>query len=107
MTLLEARIGHIIKRERQKKKLTLDALGRLVGANHATLTNYESGRRRVPPQRVDDLAQALGIDPRLIDPIAEQDAEAPRVTREHTSKSDAIRDVSALVCAPCRIGTKI
>ncbi|MBT8159328.1 MULTISPECIES: helix-turn-helix domain-containing protein [Arthrobacter] len=107
MTLLDARIGHIIKRERRRKKLTLVDLSLLVGANHSTLSNYESGKRRVPPERVTTLAQALDIDPRLIDPRADQDGDPPKVRPEHTPKSNtAPVDVSALVCAPCRKGPK-
>ncbi|WP_426303024.1 helix-turn-helix domain-containing protein [Arthrobacter sp. R-11] len=89
MTLLDARIGLIIKRERQKKRLTVSGLGNLVGISHPTLTGYETGRRRVPPHRVESLAAVLEIDPRLIDPLASQSGEAPGVQREHTPKGIA------------------
>ncbi|UXM93322.1 helix-turn-helix domain-containing protein [Paenarthrobacter sp. JL.01a] len=70
MNLLDVRIGHIIKLERQKKRLTLDELGSLVGCHHTTLTGYEVGRRRLPASRVDALAAVFGIPPKLIDPEA-------------------------------------
>ena len=72
MNLLDVRIGHIIKLERQKKRLTVDELGSLVGCDHSTLTGYEVGRRRLPAARVDALAEVLGIPPKLIDPEAFQ-----------------------------------
>ncbi|NKR11237.1 hypothetical protein A5N17_01715 [Arthrobacter sp. D2] len=73
MNLLNVRIGHIIKLERQKKRLTLDQLGKLVGCDHSTLSSYEAGRRRLPAVRVDALAEVFGIPPKLIDPEAYED----------------------------------
>ena len=70
---MDARIGHIIKLERQKKRLTLDELGKLVGCDHSTLSGYEAGRRRLPAARVDALADVFGIPPKLIDPEAYPD----------------------------------
>ncbi|WP_275778989.1 helix-turn-helix transcriptional regulator [Paenarthrobacter sp. Y-19] len=72
MNLLDVRIGHIIKLERQKKRLTLDQLGNLVGCDHSTLCGYEAGRRRLPAARVDALATVFGIPPKIIDPEAYQ-----------------------------------
>ncbi|QOT20223.1 helix-turn-helix domain-containing protein [Paenarthrobacter sp. YJN-D] len=72
MDLLNVRIGHIIKLERQKNRLTLDQLGNLVGCDHSTLSGYEAGRRRLPAARVDALAAVFGIPPKIIDPEAYQ-----------------------------------
>lgn len=65
-----ARIGRIIKREREFRQLTVDALATFIGCDHSTITGYEVGRRPVPKPRVFAIAQALDLDPRLIDPKA-------------------------------------
>lgn len=66
----DIRIGHIIKAEREKKRLTLATLATAIGCEHPTLKNYESGRRTLTKPKIDALALALGIDARLIDPDA-------------------------------------
>jgi transcriptional regulator with XRE-family HTH domain len=67
MSLTDERIGHIIRLERNKKRLTLDELGKLIGLNHASVSNYESGKRRVPPERAEALAKVLGLPVKLLD----------------------------------------
>lgn len=66
----DIRIGHIIKAERDRKRLTLAELATVIDCKHPTLSNYEQGRRTLPAERVGPLAKALGIDPRIIDPDA-------------------------------------
>ncbi|MGO4583589.1 helix-turn-helix domain-containing protein [Arthrobacter sp. 2RAF6] len=66
----DIRIGHIIKRERERKRLTLAELATAIDCKHPTLSNYESGRRTLPEDRVEPLAKILGLDPRFIDPDA-------------------------------------
>lgn len=66
----DIRIGHIIKAERDRKRLTLAELSTAIDCKHPTLANYESGRRTIPRERVEALAHVLGIDPRIIDPDA-------------------------------------
>jgi transcriptional regulator with XRE-family HTH domain len=66
----DIRIGHIIKAERERKRLTLAQLSTAIDCKHPTLANYEAGRRTITRNKVDALALALGIDPRIIDPDA-------------------------------------
>jgi len=67
----DIRIGHIIKAERERKRLTLVGLAEAIDCtSHATIANYEAGRRTIPRDRVEPLARVLCIDPRIIDPDA-------------------------------------
>lgn len=66
----DIRIGRIIKAERDRKRLTLAELSTAIDCQHPTLANYEAGRRTLPRDRVEQLANVLGIDPRIIDPDA-------------------------------------
>jgi transcriptional regulator with XRE-family HTH domain len=67
----DIRIGRIIKAERDRKRLTLDELATAIDCkSHATIANYEAGRRTLPQDRVEPLARVLGLDPRIIDPDA-------------------------------------
>ena len=67
MSLTDERIGQIIRLERQKKRLTLDDVGKLIGLNHSTVSNYESGTRRVPSERAESLAKIFGVPVKLLD----------------------------------------
>ena len=62
-----ARIGRLIAAERRLRHLTVDNLATYIGCDHSTLTNYESGRRPLPANRIPRLAEALGIDARILD----------------------------------------
>jgi len=67
----DIRIGHIIKRERELRRLSLLDLAKAIDCkSHATIANYEAGRRTIQRDRVDTIARVLGIDPRIIDPDA-------------------------------------
>jgi transcriptional regulator with XRE-family HTH domain len=66
----DIRIGHIIKAERERRRLTLAQLSSAIDCNHSTVKNYESGRRTLTKGKIDLLSQVLGIDARLIDPDA-------------------------------------
>jgi len=67
----DIRIGHIIKRERELRRLSLSQLAEASGCkSHSTIANYESGARTINRNKVDAIAQALRIDPRIIDPDA-------------------------------------
>jgi len=67
----DIRIGHIIKRERELRRLSLAQLAEASGCkSHSTIKNYESGVRTIHRTKVDPIALALGIDPRIIDPDA-------------------------------------
>ena len=82
MTLLDARIGFIIRRQRKYLKLSLNELGAMIGVDHSTLTQYEGGTRRVPYERAELLALALGLDIRLIDRTESQSGPPPKLRRE-------------------------
>ncbi|ERI39143.1 hypothetical protein M707_02470 [Arthrobacter sp. AK-YN10] len=69
----DARIGRIIALERNRRGLTVEALGSYLGIDHTTLTGYEVGRRPIPANRLDRLYEALGVEPkdrRIFDPNA-------------------------------------
>lgn len=67
----DIRIGHIIKAERERRRLSLAQLAEAIDCkSHATIANYEAGRRTLTRTKVDALAHVLGIDPRIIDPDA-------------------------------------
>lgn len=67
----DIRIGHIIKAARERKRLTLAQLSTDIDCkSHSTLANYEAGRRTVTRDKVELLARALGLDPRILDPDA-------------------------------------
>ena len=67
----DIRIGHIIKAERERKRLSLIQLAVASGCkSHSTIKNYESGTRTIHRTKVEPIAHALGIDPRIIDPDA-------------------------------------
>jgi transcriptional regulator with XRE-family HTH domain len=64
------RIGLIIKLAREKKYLTADQLATSLELARPTLSLYESGTRPVPASRVEGIAKALDLDPRVIAPAA-------------------------------------
>jgi len=65
------RAGRILALERKARRLTVDQLATFIGCDHSTITNYEKAYRPIPPNKVEALAKALGLDdPALIDPRA-------------------------------------
>jgi len=64
------RIGLILRGARERKHLTADQLATNIECARPTLSQYEGGTRPVPANRVPALAKALGLDPRVIDPLA-------------------------------------
>lgn len=61
------RIGLIVAGARERRYLTVDNLATYIGCDHSTLTGYEVGRRPIPANRIPRLAEALNLDPRILD----------------------------------------
>jgi transcriptional regulator with XRE-family HTH domain len=72
------RLGRLIAQARRNKSISLRGLSRLTGIPHLWLSRVEHGNFNQPaPERLTQLAEALGIDPERID----------RVTKGHVSNS--------------------
>jgi transcriptional regulator with XRE-family HTH domain len=65
-----ARIGRILKREREYKCLTQVVFSKAIGCDQSTLASYESGARPIPANRVAVIAAVLELDPRYVNPKA-------------------------------------
>jgi len=61
------RVGLIIRRERERKHLTLDQLAKHLDMGRSTLNLYETGQRNLPSPKAHIIATALELDPCLID----------------------------------------
>ena len=61
------RIGKIVALVRQSKHLTAEKLAVYIGCDRSTLSLYEGGSRPIPVNRIPRLAEALGIEPRVLD----------------------------------------
>nr|WP_294567181.1 helix-turn-helix transcriptional regulator [uncultured Rhodopila sp.] len=58
--------GRWLKEQRERAGLSQRQLAERVGADYYTfISQLETGRGRIPPDRYQDWAQALGIPPRL------------------------------------------
>ena len=55
--MTELRIPEVILRERRKKHLTQEELGRQINVPQRTYAYYESGERMIPPRVLAALAQ--------------------------------------------------
>lgn len=64
------RIGFIIQARRKERALTLDQLSTAIGCDHSTLSAWEHGHRPLPAPRIQPIAEALDLDPRIINPAA-------------------------------------
>lgn len=57
-------IGETIKKEREKKQLTLEQLANKINkVSRQTLSTYETGRSKIKISMFLDICQALGLDP--------------------------------------------
>jgi transcriptional regulator with XRE-family HTH domain len=57
--------GEWLRYLREQKGLSQRDLAKLVGADYYTfISQLETGRGRVPPDRCEDWAKALGVDPK-------------------------------------------
>ena len=66
----DARIGRILKREREYKCMTQVQFSTAIGCDQSTLASYESGKRPIPANRVAIIAATLELDPRYVNPKA-------------------------------------
>ena len=66
----DARIGRILKREREYKCMTQVQFSMAIGCDQSTLASYESGKRPIPANRVAIIAATLELDPRYVNPKA-------------------------------------
>ena len=63
---LRREVGHWLKELRESRGLSQRGLAELVGAEYYTfISQLESGRGRIPPDRYLAWAKALGMEPRL------------------------------------------
>jgi transcriptional regulator with XRE-family HTH domain len=58
-TVRNMKVGRIIRAERLYRRMTGDELGTVIGCNYSTLSQYESGTRRLTPEKRDLLAAFL------------------------------------------------
>ena len=56
-------IGTRIRQARQSARRTLRELARAIGVSHEAVRKYEEGLLRPSPQRLADIARALGYPP--------------------------------------------
>lgn len=63
----QARIANLVRLGMNAKRLKVEPLAKYIGVDKTTLTNYRTGYRRIPADRVEKLAEALELDPRLLD----------------------------------------
>jgi transcriptional regulator with XRE-family HTH domain len=61
------RIGKIVSACRELRHLKARQVAEYIGVDPSTYSQYEGGTRPVPANRIDRLAQALDLDPRLLD----------------------------------------
>lgn len=54
-------LGFRLKMLRQMKQLSQEELGNVLGTSYQQIQKYESGKRKIPPQRLMQCANALGI----------------------------------------------
>ena len=59
----ECKIGKKIKRNRLKKGLTQEALGKLAGVTKATVSKWESGKMAPSAPKYLQLCRYLGVKP--------------------------------------------
>lgn len=60
-------VGENIRRIRQERNLTQKQLGELVGASEAYIRAYESGRRNPKPSSLEKIADALSVNPEVLE----------------------------------------
>ena len=60
-------VGENIRRIRQERNLTQRQLGEMVGASEAYIRAYESGRRNPKPSSLEKIADALSVNPEVLE----------------------------------------
>ena len=63
-------LGAKIRRQREKKGLTQEALGRQVGLSRTSITNVEQGRQTLLLHQFIEIAHALDMQPSALMPAA-------------------------------------
>jgi len=59
-------IGEKIKARRKELKMTTEELGRLIGVQRSAITKYEKGRVDLKSRQIQQIADALQINPVLL-----------------------------------------
>lgn len=59
-------IGEKIKARRKELKMTTEELGRLIGVQRSAITKYEKNRVDLKSKQIQDIANALDINPALL-----------------------------------------
>ena len=54
-------LGFRLKMLRQMKQLSQEELGDVLGTSYQQIQKYESGKRKIPPKRLMQCANALGV----------------------------------------------
>lgn len=85
-------IGDRIKYYREQAGMTMDQLAQAVGVQNSAINKYEKGLvTNIPINRIRQIADALGVDPRqLLDFLDDSDNEVDEL-RERLHKSPGLR----------------
>lgn len=60
-TCFDVELGFRLKKLRQMKQMSQEELGVMLGTSYQQIQKYEAGRRKIPPQRLMQCADALGV----------------------------------------------
>ena len=86
-------IGKMIKELRVKKNISQEDLANILSVNRATIANYESGRRALTIDKLEELLNAL--DTSLADFFNSNNLEKTEVKPQELRKMPILSDVSA------------
>lgn len=86
-------IGKMIKELRVKKELSQEELANLLSVNRATIANYESGRRTLTVDKLEEILEALNTN--LTDFFNSNNLETKKIKSEEQKRIPILSDVSA------------
>jgi phage transcriptional repressor len=86
-------VGKMIKELRIKKNISQEELANILSVNRATIANYESGRRALTIDKLEELLEALGVN--LTDFFNSNNLETKKIKNEEQRKIPILSDVSA------------
>ena len=86
-------IGKMIKELRVKKELSQEELASLLSVNRATIANYESGRRTLTIDKLEEILEALNTN--LTDFFNSNNLETKKIKSEEQKRIPILSDVSA------------
>ena len=86
-------IGKMIKELRVKKELSQEELASLLSVNRATIANYESGRRTLTIDKLEEILEALNTN--LTDFFNSNNLETKKIKSEEQKWIPILSDVSA------------